>query len=140
MLKYNIIILIVFLLAITTIQPSIAPMSYRAELLTRHNLTASVYRAFDCVADEHLAVVLAIAKVESNFNPKARNKSGAVGIMQIHTGYHTIDRWSNPACNVAKGYEIYLDCLRKSGSVKQALSLYGGCKSDWYAERVMRWI
>lgn len=134
------ILTVLLLLALCTIQPSIKPMSAREELLTRYDLTAEVYRAFDCVADEHLAAMLAICKVESNFNPKARNKSGAVGLMQIHTRWHKVSRWSNPASNVSKGYETYLDCLARSSGLKHALCLYNGDMSGKYAKRIMRWL
>lgn len=94
-------------------------------------------------------MVLSIAAVESKFDDKARNRSGAVGLMQAMPSAHpekikAIKRRGNSLYDIQEnlnmGAKIYRECLeRANGNPKQALQRYNGSvkdKKQSYANKV----
>jgi hypothetical protein len=105
-----------------------------------------------------LDVLLAVAKRESNFNPKARGRSGEMGLMQImpstarQPGYGVapVDDTElfNPSTNINFGAQ-YLAARAKSEGVKdwndpiqraKALKAYNGGGDPNYVENVSRYL
>lgn len=84
-------------------------------------------------ADRHSvdpAVLIAIAKHESNLNPRVIGVTGDLGLMQINPRWHmhrfnNID-WRNPWANASVGAYILADNLRVTGTVRTALKRYVG--------------
>lgn len=85
-------------------------------------------------------LLLGIAAVESGFNPKARNKSGAIGLMQALPRAHR-DKISavkkrggsmyNIRDNLEVGAQIYSELLDKyNGNTTLALQAYNGAVKD----------
>lgn len=85
-------------------------------------------------------LLLGIAAVESGFNPKARNKSGAIGLMQALPRAHR-DKISavkkrggsmyNIRDNLEVGAQIYSELLdRYKGNTTLALQAYNGAVKD----------
>ncbi len=82
----------------------------------------------------HPNILWAIAKIESNFNPKAinKNKNGTYdyGIMQINSSwYWTLgkENWknlNNPCYNIYVGAWILKNCINKYGYTWEAISCY----------------
>jgi soluble lytic murein transglycosylase-like protein len=94
-------------------------------------------------------ILRAIAKVESNFNPRAinRNTNGTYdfGVMQINSswaGTIGMDRWmklGDPCENVMTGASILSDCMGKYGYSWKAIGCYNSQtpdKRDRYAMAV----
>lgn len=79
-------------------------------------------------------LLYAIAKVESNFNPKAinrnKNKTYDYGVMQINSShYKTLghDLWmrlSDPCTNVKVGAWILSQCIKRYGYTWEAVGCY----------------
>ncbi|HRO59195.1 MAG TPA: lytic transglycosylase domain-containing protein [Burkholderiaceae bacterium] len=97
--------------------------------------------------DPHL--VLAVVAIESSFNPKARSKKGAQGLMQVLTRVHT-EKFApfggpsaafDPVANLRVGSRILKEYLVREGSVEGALKSYVGAallKHDFgYGKKVM---
>lgn len=84
-------------------------------------------------ADRHSvdpAVLFAIAKHESNFDPKVIGYTGDLGLFQINPRWHmhrfnNVD-WRNPWANASVGAYILADNLRVTGTVRTALKRYVG--------------
>lgn len=89
-------------------------------------------------ADKHKldpALVLAVAAVESGFNPYAASPMGAKGLMQVmsnlHSGKFAVysdirNAATNPQVNLMVGAEILRDCINRGGGVNGGLKLYLG--------------
>lgn len=97
--------------------------------------------------DPHL--VLAVVGIESSFNPKARSKKGAQGLMQVLTRVHT-EKFApfggpsaafDPMANLRVGSRILKEYLVREGSVEGALKSYVGAallKHDFgYGKKVL---
>lgn len=95
-------------------------------------------------------VLLSITAVESKFNDKARNRSGAVGLVQAMPSAHPekikdIKKRGNSLYDIQEnlnlGAKIYSECLEKAnGNQKQALQRYNGSvkdKKQLYAKKVL---
>lgn len=92
--------------------------------------------------------LLAIAKVESGFRPKAVNsKNGrSVGLMQIQVRWHKekfrTGNHSDIMDNLTAGAMVYRTCLNKhKGSREKALHCYNGYQKDGmrkYVSKVMK--
>ena len=82
---------------------------------------------------------LAIVRVESSFNSKARNGSN-VGLSQVHLKYHKKKFKGNPydpRDNVKVGLSIYKACLTKAkGNRNKAYTCYNGGGDPQYVSRV----
>jgi hypothetical protein len=81
------------------------------------------------------ALVLAVAAVESGFNPYAASPMGAKGLMQVMSGIHRQkfevysdirNAATNPQVNLMVGAEILRDCINRGGGVNGGLKLYLG--------------
>ncbi len=101
------------------------------------------------------ALVLAVVKVESDFNPRARSPAGATGLMQLMPltarELGVADPW-HAAQNLAGGTRHLARCLKRFGNKVQALAAYnagegrvpvgGGippiAETRAYVERVLR--
>lgn len=96
-------------------------------------------------------LVLSIIATESSFNPRARSKVGAMGLMQAMPRYHQekLDRWGmssqdlyNPHQNIRIGTEILSEYMELSrGNTTSALQRYNGSLSDKsrrYSNKVFR--
>jgi soluble lytic murein transglycosylase-like protein len=80
-------------------------------------------------------LILAVAAVESRFNPYAASPMGATGLMQVVAHLHS-DKFSSihdikqavldPQSNVMVGAQILKDCMVRGGSLDRALKLYLG--------------
>ena len=87
-------------------------------------------------------LVLAVAEVESEFNPKAKSSSSnAYGLMQVIPYWHK-DKIRNRDMRQAKdqiavGAEVLAEYIETGGSVRAALKLYSG-GSNRYAMKVLK--
>jgi soluble lytic murein transglycosylase-like protein len=98
------------------------------------------------------AVLEAIAKVESNFNPAAvnynRNGTYDFGLMQINSTWYKVlgekiwMRLGNPCVNVYVSAWILRQCLDRHGNIEDALACYNAGNrlkaGRAYARKVMR--
>lgn len=85
-------------------------------------------------------LLYAIAKVESNFNPKAinRNTNGSYdyGVMQINSShYKTLghEKWmslSDPCTNVKVGAWVLAQCIKKYGNTWEAVGCYNAMSKE----------
>lgn len=94
-------------------------------------------------------ILRAIAKVESNFNPRAinwnTNGTYDFGVMQINTIWAPVlgtERWNtlgDPCTNIKTGAMILADCMKKYGYTWEAIGCYNSRtpdKRDKYARKV----
>jgi len=105
--------------------------------VSRDEMTSMV-RYAGAAADKHRldpALVLAVAAIESGFNPYAASPMGAKGLMQVMSSIHRnkFEVYSdirnaptNPQVNLMVGAEILRDCINRGGSVNAGLKLYLG--------------
>ena len=93
-------------------------------------------------------LVLAVAAVESRFNPVAESALGAKGLMQVLPKYHQ-DKLAkhggdgallDPEVNIDIGTRILHEYLRRGGDLRSGLRLYSGSSDeslDQYAGKVL---
>ena len=95
-------------------------------------------------------LILAVAAVESSFNPLAESKKGAQGLMQVMTRVH-LDKYQlfggheaalDPDANLRVGAWILREYIAKGGSLEAGLRLYVGASSSWindggYGDKVL---
>lgn len=93
-------------------------------------------------------LIVAVASIESSFNPLAESVLGAQGLMQIIPRFHT-DKISgdkghmalfDPVENIRVGSRILRDYVRARGSLELGLQQYGGAPNDAemiYANKVL---
>ena len=121
-------------------------------------LVATVAHAEDLCFDEagveygiSPQILRAIARVESNFQPRAinRNRNGTYdfGVMQINSSwYFTLGKewWmtlGDPCSNIRGGAKILSGCMKKYGYTWEAIGCYNSqtpSKRDRYAQSVYR--
>lgn len=87
-------------------------------------------------------LMLAVIKVESSFNVKARGGS-AVGLTQVMPRYHhkkfAGKNYYNVNDNVAVGTQVYKACQDKMrGNVRRSLKCYNGGGDRNYATKVLK--
>ena len=95
-------------------------------------------------------LILAVAGSESSFDPAARSKAGAEGLMQVMTKVHE-DKFEpfggktaafDPYSNMRVGAQILRQLIARTGSVTKALKWYSGAanhSTDWgYSAKVLR--
>lgn len=79
-------------------------------------------------------LILAVAAIESSFNPFAQSTAGAQGLMQVMTRVHT-ERFEpfggnhaafDPVTNLRVGVQILKENLRRTGDIETALRWYVG--------------
>lgn len=109
-----------------------------------------VYAAIKWAAEFNLdpKMLLAIAKVESNYYKYAISSSGAYGLMQIIPVWHK-DKIlearkvvGNPEVfdintNIYLGARVYKECLNKTGNMNKALLCYSG-QTPGYDKKVIQ--
>lgn len=96
------------------------------------------------------ALLWAVAKVESNFNPAAVNwnDNGSLdfGVMQINSSWRERigeERWralGDPCFNIQMGAYVMADCLRRYGYTYEGIGCYNAVSYDrriHYARRVV---
>jgi soluble lytic murein transglycosylase-like protein len=93
-------------------------------------------------------LILAVAAVESRFNPIAESLVGARGLMQVVPKHHQ-DKLSehggeeallDPTINIALGARILKEYIRRTGSLEAGLQFYNGALADpssQYAQKVI---
>lgn len=97
----------------------------------------------------HPKLLLAMIKVESNFNPNACSKKNALGLMQIRPQVwkeklieegiiETENDLLDIEKNIKAGSYILTHYQSKSKTLKQALGKYNGDKSNKYWKKVMK--
>jgi soluble lytic murein transglycosylase-like protein len=82
-------------------------------------------------------LVLAVAAIESGFNPFAESAFGALGLMQVIPRFHMekvgadgVVALLDPAVNIDVGTRILAEYLGRAGKVDAALQIYGGASED----------
>lgn len=90
------------------------------------------------------SLIIAIVKVESEFNQKAENKKGgyAGGLMQIQVRWHpekiTRKEVFVPKRNIIAGSEILGNCMKKhKGNTRKSLMCYNGYSNTKYPDKVL---
>ncbi len=92
-------------------------------------------QCFEKAAKQHqlpVSLLLAIAKGESDFNPKARSSANAYGLMQIvwpgtakHLGINNLKKLQQPCINVDAGARYIKQLMRRyDGDLHLALAAY----------------
>ncbi len=94
-------------------------------------------------------LILAVMAVESGFNPFAKGKQGAMGLMQIEPQAHedALNQFGgrlaafDPLTNVRIGARLLQANIKEAGSLEEGLRLYGRASGQTndaaYVERVM---
>ena len=79
-------------------------------------------------------LILAVAAIESRFNPFAQSPVGAQGLMQVLTRVHS-DKYEDfggkqaafdPLANLRVGIKVLQDCIRDAGTIEGGLRCYVG--------------
>jgi soluble lytic murein transglycosylase-like protein len=107
----------------------------------------AAYAAADEVGLDPL-LLLAVAAVESSFNPLAESVVGAKGLMQIIPKYHRNKlrlaggerALFDPEANILVGARILRDYVYRTGTLQAGLQFYNGAFFDasaQYARKVM---
>lgn len=86
-------------------------------------------------------LVVAVMKLESDFNPKARSYENARGLMQVIARFHKEKLKGRnpyePRTSIEVGTKILYDCFQlKSGDFLKSLSCYSGGGGHKYANKV----
>jgi hypothetical protein len=94
-------------------------------------------------------LILAVAAIESGFNPLAQSPVGAQGLMQVMTRVHD-DKYESfggeraaldPLTNLRVGVQVLRECIQRAGSVNEGLRWYVGAANleddGGYAGRVL---
>ena len=100
-------------------------------------------------------LIRAIIMVESQFNPSAKSKRGAKGLMQVmprdgiaatfqcingpcFASRPTIEELKDPVFNVEYGVRMLAGLINRHGNTRDALKAYGpGDVGYWYADKVL---
>lgn len=79
-------------------------------------------------------LILAIAAIESRFNPFAQSAMGAQGLMQVMTRVH-VDKYEafggahaafDPISNLRVGVQVLRECIARAGGLQEGLRWYVG--------------
>lgn len=71
--------------------------------------------------------VLAVIRLESNFNPNARSSTNCIGLMQLAARYNSDINLYDPYQNVNRGISILKDCYKKAGGNLYMTYTYYNC-------------
>lgn len=144
-------------------------MSIRADKLhfSQKNLIEYIFRTYKAVKREEAQsivkqayltgqrlnldprMILAIAAMESSFNPNAISTTGDHGLMQVQIRLHKekfepfggIEKAYDIVAGIEVGSQIFKDCLRKKGTPQDALKCYVGAgyhgNDRGYASKVL---
>lgn len=98
--------------------------------------------------DVPLDLAIAVANTESHFDPEARSKAGAAGVMQVTwkvhagllqaNGIHYEHDLNDPEKGIAAGCLLISRYLRAYGNTRKALGRYYGGSASVYWDRVSR--
>ena len=94
-------------------------------------------------------LAVAVARAESGFNPAAKSRAGATGVMQVTPGIHrdmlalrfgATEGWSlvDPEKAILAGSFLLAGYLREEGTAERALARYLGTFDRTYQDRVAR--
>lgn len=106
---------------------------YRVARPATHMLVDAAYKTADELQLDPL-LILAVAAIESGFNPFAESAVGAQGLMQVMSKVHH-DKFRhlggpnaalNPLTNIKVGALILKDYVNRGGSVEAGLKMYVG--------------
>jgi soluble lytic murein transglycosylase-like protein len=120
---------------------------YLVDLDATEGVVQAAYQAAEQVSLDPL-LLLAVAAVESGFNPLAESVMGAKGLMQIIPKYHRDklgeaggeEALFDPAANMMLGARILQEYVYRTGTLEAGLQFYNGAFFDasaQYARRVM---
>ena len=120
---------------------------YLVGLEETERVVGAAYNAADEVGLDPL-LLLAVAAVESSFNPLAESVMGAKGLMQIIPKYHREklqllggdEALFDPEANILLGARILQDYVHRTGTLEAGLQFYNGAFFDasaQYARKVM---
>ncbi len=106
---------------------------YRVAGDATHMLVAEAYKNAEKLQLDPL-LILAVAAIESGFNPFAESAVGAQGLMQVMSKVHQdkfrehggVKAALNPATNIKVGALILKDYVNRGGSVEAGLKRYVG--------------
>lgn len=120
---------------------------YRVADQAVSSFVATAYRAGNAFRVDPL-LILAVAAIESRYNPVAESFLGAKGLMQIIPRYHQ-DKLRehggdsallDPEVNIQVGAQILREYLKRFGETQAALQMYGGAfdePTSQYANKVL---
>lgn len=111
------------------------------------NFVETAYRAGHTFTVDPL-LILAVAAIESRYNPVAESFLGAKGLMQIIPKYHQEKLLEHggeaalldPEVNIYVGAQILREYMKRFGEVESALQMYGGAfdePTSQYANKVL---
>lgn len=86
-------------------------------------------------------LILSVIKAESNFNPKARNRSSATGLMQVIPYWHRDKIKGRSLFNIGVAVEVGTQVLQEylvmnKDNLRKAMRKYSGGASDAYHKRI----
>lgn len=130
-------------------QPLAAALAKRYRV-SQEAMLEFVAAAFDAAGRTKLdpMLILAVAAVESRFNPIAESVMGAKGLMQVIPSMHP-EKFENarndsevldPETNIKVGAQVIHEYLGRAGSLTAALQMYAGAANDsenQYAVKVL---
>ena len=146
------------LFAASSASPTVSQIALANKIADKYEITPVVAQEIVTVAHTQAKannldplLVLSVIAAESSFNPKAQNKSGAMGLMQAIPKWHR-DKIKNLGIsnnqlltiepNVRLGVVILKEYLRLSnGNMTLALQKYNGSakdRSQRYSNKIMR--
>lgn len=120
---------------------------YRVALDATAGYVSAAYQAGSVWKVDPL-LILAVAAVESRYNPVAESPFGAKGLMQVIPRFHT-DKLAehggegallDPQVNIQVGAQILREYLRRFGETEIALQMYAGASEEpgsAYAAKVL---
>lgn len=123
--------------------------SYRVPMADAEQLTAWAVE-IGAGFDVDPLLILAVAAIESSFNPKAKSGAGAEGLMQVMTRVHAEKFHAfggrkaalEPYPSLVVGTSILSRLIARTGSVQKALKFYFGAANQpsdgGYSERVFK--
>lgn len=120
---------------------------YRVSDSAIDNLLAAAHRIGREQGVDPLLIV-AVAAIESGFNPLAESANGAQGLMQVMPRFHSDklaadapeDAMFEPDTNLRIGSQVLKDVIRRHATLELALQAYAGALNDpaaGYARKVM---
>lgn len=109
----------------------------------------AIVRAAEQAAWQHglpASLLLAIAETESSFNPLARSRYGARGLMQVVPRFHPeavravggSARLNDPAANIEVGARVLAGYVGRAGALEPALARYSGGARNYAAKVIGR--
>ena len=131
-------------------QAAVAKWLSRRYRVAKEPIARLVHEAWEAGGSAGLdpTLVLAVAAIESRFNPFAQSPVGAQGLMQVLTRVHQ-EKFEpfggnqaafDPVANLRVGAQILKDLINRRGSVEEGLRAYVGATTtsgEGYTRRVL---